>query len=68
MMMMSLSEALAPTTSSGVAFWPSGITWGVGLSMDAILKGGDGGPLINGRTMPNRFVKTRIFGGCIYTM
>jgi len=32
-MMTSLSEAVAPTTSRGVAFTPSGITWGVGLSI-----------------------------------
>ncbi len=38
MMMMSLSEAVAPTTSRGVAFSPSGITCGLGLSiMVAIL-------------------------------
>jgi len=32
-MMTSLSEAVAPTTSRGVALTPSGITWGVGLSI-----------------------------------
>lgn len=31
MMMMSLSDAVAPTTSSGVAFSPSGMTCGLGL-------------------------------------
>jgi len=36
-MMTSLSEAVAPTTSRGVAFTPSGITCGVGLSMLGIM-------------------------------
>lgn len=35
MMITSLSEAVAPTTSSGVAFSPSGILCGFGLSIVA---------------------------------
>ena len=37
MIMMSLSDAVAPTTSRGVALTPSGIKCGLGLSMIGIL-------------------------------
>ena len=43
MMMISLSDAVAPTTSSGVAFFPSGMTCGLGLSMVSILDAADNG-------------------------
>ena len=39
-MMTSLSDAVAPTTSSGVAFSPSGMTCGLGLSITFILFSG----------------------------
>lgn len=35
-MITSLSDAVAPTTSSGVAFCPSGMTCGLGLSIEGI--------------------------------
>ena len=37
MIITSLSDAVAPTTSSGVAFSPSGILCGFGLSMAGIV-------------------------------
>jgi len=49
MMMISLSDAVAPTTSSGVAFFPSGITCGFGLSMVAILDVADNADCLAGR-------------------
>ena len=42
MMITSLSEAVAPTTSRGVAFSPSGMRWGIGLSIRCCLEGDPG--------------------------